>query len=216
MALQFPGIISSSGEVTLISSLPSVDAIQIITTDPDGGIVISDGGGGIDIAGSSSSGDVNIANGTASQTVFIGNNNSNSKVFIRCGTGGRFFTQLSHVSLPDSDNNISVGDLFSGILSGAPSVDRLQTLPDAGDIVSLVDDIQVDDAFDFHFINNSTTDGAEWVLNMGSGGIMEGNPRVSPSENITNSYKNAGTARFLLRMTNVTLLSEAYIVYRLG
>lgn len=179
-------------------------------------VIINSGTGGINIGGNNSTGEINIGNTAIAKTLVIGNNTSGTRTFNRYGSGGNYITQPAHTSLSDSNNAISLGALLTGILTGTPTADRTQTLPDASTIVNNISGIQVDDSFDFHVINKSTTDDAEWIIAMGSGGTMEGNPNVSPKENVINSYKNSGSSWFRLRITNITPSSESYTVYRFG
>lgn len=201
---------------TILIGTSGPNAITIGNINTTSSVAINSGTGGINIGGNSSTGEINIGNTAVAKTLVIGNNTSGSRTFNRYGSGGNYISQPAHTAVSDSDNAISVGALLTGILTGTPTADRTQTLPDASTVVSSISGIQVDDSFDFHFINKSTTDDAEWIIAMGTGGTMEGNPNVSPIENTINSYKNNGSSWFRLRMTNVTASSEAYTVYRLS
>lgn len=179
-------------------------------------VTINSGTGGINIGGNSSTGEIHIGNTAVAKSFYIGNNTSGSRIFTRHGSGGRYKSQPAPTSVSDSNNAISVGALLTGILTGTPTADRTQTLPNASTIVSSISGIAVDDSFDFHFINKSTTDDAEWLIAMGTGGTMEGANNVAPKFDFIITYKTSGTGWFRLRMTNVTASSEAYTVYRLA
>lgn len=174
------------------------------------------GSGGIVLGGGSSGGELHLGDSSVAKSVFMGSSVGGSRTFHRRGSGGFFRTQPAHTSLSDANASLSVGNLLTEILTGTPTADRTLTLPDADAVVSGISGIAVDDAFDFYLINESTTDDAEWILAMGTGGTMVGNPNVSPKENAVDTYKNSGSGYFRLRMTNVTTSSEAYTVYRLG
>lgn len=205
----------SAGSIQ-IGTVASAVPITIGNITSTTGVTVNSGTGGINIGGNSSPGEIHIGNTAVAKSMFIGNNTAGSRVFYRHGSGGLYQNQPAPTALADSNNAISVGALITGILVGTPTADRTQTLPDADTIVSTISGIQVDDSFDFHLINNSVTDDAEWVVTAGTGGSIEGNPNVSPRENVINSYKNSGSSWFRLRMTNVTASSEAYTVYRLS
>lgn len=179
-------------------------------------LTLNSGSGGINIGGNLSTGEVHIANTTVAKSVYVGNTTGGSRVFTRRGSGGFIRSQPAHTSLGDASVSLTVANILTEILSGTPTVDRTLTLPDASSVVSTISGLIVDDALDFYLINESVVDDAEWILAMGTGGTMIGNPNVSPRENTINTYKNSGSAKFRLRMTNVTASSEAYTVYRLS
>lgn len=179
-------------------------------------VTINSGTGGINIGGNSSPGEINIGNTAVAKSFFIGNDTSGSRTFMRHSSSGFYQSQPAHTTITDSDNAISLGALLSGILTGTPTADRTQTLPDAATIVSSISGLIVGDSFDFYFINNSTTDDAEWIINAGSGGTIIGNNTIAPKFNSIVTYKTSGTGCFRLRIDNITTSSEAYTVYRLS
>lgn len=201
---------------TILLGTAGSNSTTIGNTTGTSGVTINSGTGGINIGGNSSPGEVHIANTAVAKSMYIGNDTSGSRIFVRHSTSGFFRSQPAHTALTDSNNAISLGALLSGILTGTPTADRTQTLPDASTIVSGISGIAVGDSFDFYFINKSTTDDAEWIIAMGSGGTMEGNASVAPKFHSVVTYKTSGTGYFRLRMDNVTASSEAYTVYRLG
>lgn len=176
--------------------------------------IINSGAGGINIGGNSSPGEVNIGNTDVAKSIFIGNSVSGSRLFARQGAGGFFKSQPSPIALSDSNNAIGLFALLAGVITGSPTADRIQTLPDASVIVSSISSIQVSDSFDFVFINKSSVSDAKWIISVGVGGTMEGSPDVSPA--INSGYRTSGSGLFRLRMDNISSGVEAYTVYRIS
>jgi hypothetical protein len=215
--------VDASGPINFASGDVSGGAITLDTAFGGGGITISSGSFGIGINGNGgtigighfSGGELLYGTAAVARNITIGNITGATRTIQRTGTGGFYRSQLNPTSLTDADQTLTLSQLESEILTGTPTVDRTLTLPDASTIVSSVPGIQFNDAIDFYIINNSLASDIKWILAMGTGGTLDGNPSVSPRENTVSTYKNSGSSKFRLRITNTTPSSESYTVYRL-
>ena len=111
---------------------------------------------------------------------------------------GNIEYQHKHVSIPDSDTDLTAQDLFTAILVGSPTLDRTLTMPVATNLVAY-GNLQVDDSITFTIINEGTN-----IYTLVATTIV-GNPIVV-----------AGTsATFKIRITSMTP-TETYMIYRLN
>ena len=178
--------------------------IIIGNTNTTTSVTINSGTGGINIGNNENTGQIQIGNSTTSKTIVLGNNASSSRLYTRYGLNGWIKHQESHVDLQDTDTILTYPNLLVGILAGAPTANRILTLPDTLDFTGLV----INDALDFTVIN--TGGSGSYLLQSGVGGSIIGLAEISPSVNISgNNY--AGSAQFKLR-----IIENGYIVYRLS
>lgn len=121
-----------------------------------------------------------------------------------CGTGAPIS------ATPGATSTIDVGQLLTGIVIQAPSAGNTSTLDTAANIVKGVNQmssgVQVGDIIQCYFGNGS---GANTItIAAGSGGSFDTNQPSSARVIAINSSRWV-----MVRITNVTAGSEAYVVY---
>jgi hypothetical protein len=121
------------------------------------------------------------------------------------GTG----TPISTV--PGASSTIDVGQILTGIVIQAPSAGNTSTLDTAANIVSGVNKIsagaQVGDVIQFAMGNGSAANTI--TVAAGSGGTFDANINTAAKTLAVSS----NIKWILLRLTNVTSGSEAYVIY---
>jgi hypothetical protein len=173
--------------------------------------------GGINIGNDNNDGGIQIGNAGTGKTIIVGNSNGGGRIFSRFGTGGFVKHQEAHVALADADATLTIGNLLTAIMSGTPTVNRTLTLPTAANAVAGISGVQVGDSISFVIINKSSAaDEAQFILAAGTGGSIEGKPEVNTIQNTTPTYYTSGSSIFLLRFTNVSGGTEAYVTYRIS
>lgn len=178
--------INSAGYIKIESSSNEEEAVILNVTDSNGGILIKSIDGNIKITSD---------NGQ----LLIGNSNGSSMLIQRYGSG--FIQhQKDHINLTDSDATLTSTDIMNTILVMNPTNNRTLTLPNAMSVVANIQNAEIGDSFDFTIINTTTTNN---LITLSTGTII-GNPTVGPA-----------SAKFKLRITNVTSGMEAYSVYRI-
>ncbi len=160
-------------------------------------------GGGINIGTNNNTGSITIGDATTAKTLTLGNNTTNSKLFERFGSGGLILTQLAPGAVSATP---TIADLLLKILNGTPTGTETLTLPTAGDAVSGIPGIRIDDSIEFSIINQSTTPTDIYTLASGTGGTLIGNMTVDSN--------TSGT--FRMRFTSISGGSEAYVIYRVA
>jgi hypothetical protein len=114
-------------------------------------------------------------------------------------------------SLADAAATITVAQLKTGLFTITPTTGRALTLPTAALMKGLLP--SVGSSISFSVINLGADTNHVTVQN-GTGGSVVGSGVVRDSSETTDA--DSGSARFLIRMTNVTASSEAYVCYRIA
>jgi hypothetical protein len=121
-----------------------------------------------------------------------------------CGTGAPISTA------PGASSTIDIGQLLTGMVIQQPSVANTSTLDTAANIVQGIMKMsagpQVGDIIECYFGNGSGS--FTVTLAAGSGGTFDANQPASARVIAVNSSRWV-----LVRLTNVTLGSEAYTIY---
>lgn len=133
------------------------------------------------------------------KTVYIGNTSTNARIFNR-------YTYIIRsvpvpTSLADSSATLTIAQLLTGILTINATIARTLTLPTGTLIVEGVPSAIINDGFEFAIINIGL--GLVTVA-LGTNGTVVGSLGIPT---IT-------SGRYLLRITNITASSEAYVIYR--
>lgn len=189
--------------IILINNVADAQAIQLNTTNVNGGISIKSGLGGI------------LLSSTDSITL-----SGSTNVFERWGTGGSVKKQPSEMMLTDiNGQTLSIAELLSRIATIPATVDRTVTLDTAVNIVEGIPGVSVDDSIDFTLINlSNSTDSAKVTIAAGTGGTIPSgqNMIVAAASNDPTTYYSSGSGTFRIRLTNVNSGTEAYTVYRIA
>jgi hypothetical protein len=217
--------VNTAGTINLATANNVGGAITLDAAYNNGGITLSAGSQGIAInatgtglvgLGIWSGGDILVGTSAIARNVIIGNNTGSTMLVHRWGTNGHIINQTTGTLLADTDATFTISQLLLCIFYGTPTANRTLTLPTAAFAVAGVNYVQVNDAFDFTIINQSSNvNSANYVLATDTGGSMVGNNVVYATTNVSSTYFTSGSATFRLQFTNVTSGSEAYIVYRL-
>lgn len=191
--------LTSNALLQLTSNRASGNDITLFT--PNGGILINSGifgvaidslNGLIAIGPFGNTGNIEVGNGSVARTIIIGNINSGTNLAIRTDQSIRL-TQLARVALADSDANLTVSNLVSGIMTISPSIltTRQLTMPTAASIISNWVEKKIGDSINFTIINEGL--GTALVIS---------NTGITTYGNLTINSGTSGT--FRIRFSNVT------------
>ncbi|QGR53715.1 hypothetical protein [Moumouvirus maliensis] len=195
--------------VSIVSNAPVGNAVTIDTNAGTGGITLSSGiygiainaNGGVIGIGHFSGGNIYLGTASIARDIIIGNTTNGTNLFLRNGNA-HVISQRNEVALSDTPViNLTIPNILSRILYGSPTSNTTLNLPTAANIISLINNIQVNDAFDFSIINQSST--SIYTL---SGSTIIGNAQIIPNT----------SGLFRLKITNITSGTEAFIVYRIA
>lgn len=214
-AISIATAFAGSGSISLSSGAGGSGGLTF--ESGSSGIAINAYNGGAIGIGHFNGGDMFIGSAAAARTITFGNNTGATRIFERWGTGGLIKHQDTHTSLSDADASLTTAQLITQILTIGPTTDRTLTLPNAATIVTDISGIQVNDCIDFTIIHTTTSASDPFItVAMGTGGTAVGFMDLHPRSNNASTYFSSGSATFRLRMTNVTVSSEAYSVYRIS
>lgn len=213
---------TATGAINIATGSSSGGAITLDAAFNNGGINISAGSQGIAINSTSavvginhwSGGDLLLGTSAIARTISIGSSTGATKLMARFGTGGLIKSQPSPVSLSDSSQTVTIANVLTGLLTMNPSANRTVTLPTAANVVGGISGVEVGDCVDFAVTSQSALDNIVSVA-MGTGGTSVGNMDVYSVSDTGGNYFTSASGMFRLRLTNVTVSSEAYIVYRI-
>jgi hypothetical protein len=88
-------------------------------------------------------------------------------------------------------------------------------MPTPALVVAGIADAAVGDSFEFHIVNQADADTETLTMTAVAGGTLVGKAVVN-SPVAGGAEEPSGSAKFLMRLTNVTAASEAYTFYRCG
>lgn len=114
-------------------------------------------------------------------------------------------------ALADAAATLTVAQLKTGLFTITPTTGRTLTLPTAALMKGLLPSVGSSIAFS---VINLGADTNHVTIQQGSGGSVIGSGVVRDSSATTDA--DSGSGRFLIRMTNVTASSEAYVCYRIA
>lgn len=197
----------------------AVNTGGIIALTTSGAIGLTCGGDGINLSGGNinvghfGSGDVYVAadpSTAATKLIFIGNTQFSSSIIERWGdTGSLIQHQSTQVTLAVDATAITGAQLLVRIIAIDPTTTVFSlSLPTAADIRSAMNSIsgfletRNDDSIDFTIINTNASN----ALALTTGEITLGSLAIPAS----------ASGAFRLRITNATLGSETYKIYRLS
>lgn len=195
------------GPINFATASPTSGAITLDAFFGGGGIVLSSGAQGIAInsnggalgIGHFSGGDMFIGTAGVARAILLGNNTAGTYQIHRWD-----YTKIEHqgfeFALGDADALLTIGQLFTQILTIPPTAARTLTLPTAASIIAGVSIFQVNDSFDFHIINTGS-DTATLAANTGN--TIVGSAVVGAGS----------SAHFRVRITN---LASSCTIYRLA
>lgn len=110
----------------------------------------------------------------------------------------------------DADATITLDELRSGVMSITPTTTRTLTLPAAADLADVFS--SVGDTFDFYIVNLGADTAHISVATPSTALIGDSTVRDA----LTTSDSDSGSAKFRIRMSNVSSGTEAYDTVRLA
>ena len=162
------------------------------------------GSGVIFIGSNSDTGTIEIGNSASSRRVLVGSTNTTSCLILRYGTNGLITYQPVPIDMGSGSFSPTTSQLLIRILSGTATLGANITLPSASTIISSMKTSIIGDSISFTIINKS---GAQsYTMVVGTGGTIEGNSTISPNS----------SEHFLLRLSNISGGTEAYVLYRIS